>query len=259
MHGAGYYARYAALRQLLAGFAAALRGAPFQILSIGAGFDTSFWQLQGSTLDIRAYTEIDVPAVCLSKARIIGRNPELMRGLQEEGARASAAERGAQFQGAGPQIEDLPRQHPAAPSSALENGPAVLRCGAYSLAAADLRHPDQVERALAAVEFDPSLPCFVLSECVLVYLEPEESAALLRQLARALPTAAVALYEQIRPDDAFGQQMLRNLSLRGCPLLGIRADLADQSKRLLDAGWDRAGALDMNDVYRCGGVLLGGG
>ncbi|KAK2075591.1 hypothetical protein QBZ16_001699 [Prototheca wickerhamii] len=212
MHGTGYYARYAALRQLLAGFAATLRGAPFQILSIGAGFDTSFWQLQGSTLDIRAYTEIDVPAVCLSKARIIGRNPELMRGLQGEGARASAAEVGARFQSTGPQIENLPRQHPAAPSSALDSSPAVLKCGAYRLAAADLRHPDQVERALAAVEFDPSLPCFVLSECVLVYLEPEESAALLRQLARALPTVA--------------------------------------SKRLLDAGWDRAGALDMNAVYR---------
>ena len=45
----------------------------------------------------------------------------------------------------------------------------------------------------------------MLAECVLVYLDPKDSSAVLRALASALSTAAVVVYEQIRPDDAFGR------------------------------------------------------
>lgn len=46
---------------------------------------------------------------------------------------------------------------------------------------------------------------------MLVYLAPEEGAALVRCLGRLLRCAAFVVYEQIRPHDPFGQQMVLNL------------------------------------------------
>ena len=124
----------------------------------------------------------------------------------------------------------------------------------YCLLPADLRSLPSLEAALAAAAFDFRAPTFVLAECVLVYMEPGESSALVRWLAARLPTAALAVYEQIRPEDAFGRQMLLNLAARGCPLRGIAGtpSLAAHAARLRDCGWQRAEARSMDDIYRCG-------
>lgn len=125
-----------------------------------------------------------------------------------------------------------------------------LRCARYALAAADLRDLGQLAAATAGAGLDPGVPTLVLAECVLVYLEPAQSAAVLDWAASQLHTAALAVYEQIKPDDAFGRQMLLNLEARGCPLLAICRDLREQAARLLQAGWQRAEAEDMGVIYR---------
>lgn len=58
---------------------------------------------------------------------------------------------------------------------------------------------------------------------------------------------------QINPDDAFGQQMMLNLELRGCPLLGLAQckDLAAQKERLAACGWSRTEARSLDDIYSC--------
>jgi O-methyltransferase involved in polyketide biosynthesis len=62
------------------------------------------------------------------------------------------------------------------------------------------------------------LPTLYLSECVLIYLEPGEAQRLLEaaaaRTAGAGGCAAVAIYEQTRPDDAFGATMIANLEVR---------------------------------------------
>ncbi|GFH18662.1 leucine carboxyl methyltransferase 1 homolog, partial [Haematococcus lacustris] len=82
------------------------------------------------------------------------------------------------------------------------------------------------------------LPTYILSECVLVYMDPGHSSTLLAWLAAHFACATVVIYEQveqgygmlglaagvwreIKPHDAFGRQMCANLQSRGCPLRGI--------------------------------------
>ena len=50
-----------------------------------------------------------------------------------------------------------------------------------------------VERA--GLQYD--VPTYVLSECVLVYMEPSDSAAVVRWLGERFTTAALVVYEQV--------------------------------------------------------------
>lgn len=53
----------------------------------------------------------------------------------------------------------------------------------------------------------------MISECVLIYLDPLDSNRIIDWLTRELTDAMVALYEQIKPDDAFGRMMIHNLQV----------------------------------------------
>ena len=51
------------------------------------------------------------------------------------------------------------------------------------------------------------MPTYVLSECVLVYMEPRESAALLSHLGQQLPSAVCVVYEQVAASLLTGLQI----------------------------------------------------
>ena len=61
----------------------------------------------------------------------------------------------------------------------------------------DLRDLKSLQQSLESAGFQPELPTYVLAECVLVYMEPSESAALLRHLGQQLPSAVCVVYEQV--------------------------------------------------------------
>lgn len=61
--------------------------------------------------------------------------------------------------------------------------------------------------------FHKSLPTLWLSECVLVYLAPTYADTLMQWITMHQPHTVFITYEQIRPDDTFGQMMMRNLQV----------------------------------------------
>ena len=135
--------------------------------------------------------------------------------------------------------------------NATDAGEGALRSTHYALVPCDLRETTALDAALRAAGMDPTAPTFLLSECVMIYMPAENSRAILEWASRSFPRLAAVLYENIRPDDAFGAMMIRNFEARGIPLQGIRAhpDLPSQRARFLDAGLEEAFSMTMRDVY----------
>ncbi|RVW84537.1 Leucine carboxyl methyltransferase 1 [Vitis vinifera] len=83
----------------------------------------------------------------------------------------------------------------------------------YKLLPVDLRDIQKLDDVIAMANMDPSLPTFIIAECVLIYLDPDSSRGIVAWASKKFSTAVFFLYEQIHPDDAFGQQMIRNLEV----------------------------------------------
>uniref|UniRef100_A0A8C8TPJ3 Leucine carboxyl methyltransferase 1 n=1 Tax=Peromyscus maniculatus bairdii TaxID=230844 RepID=A0A8C8TPJ3_PERMB len=95
------------------------------------------------------------------------------------------------------------------------------------------------------------LPTLLITECVLVYMTPEQSASLLKWAANSFKTAMFINYEQVNMDDRFGQIMIENLRRRQCDLAGVETckSLESQKERLLLNGWETASAVNMMELY----------
>jgi len=78
-------------------------------------------------------------------------------------------------------------------------GQGRIHTANYSLLPVDLRDLGALQASLESAGFQPTIPTYVLAECVLVYMEPHESAALLKHLGQQLPSAVCVVYEQVLP------------------------------------------------------------
>jgi tRNA wybutosine-synthesizing protein 4 len=121
----------------------------------------------------------------------------------------------------------------------------------YSLLACDLRNAGELTRLLGDKGFETQLPTLFISECALIYMSADEGTNIIRWAAH-LTHSVFCTYEQIRPHDAFGKTMIRNLEQRNIPLHSLLTypDLVDQEQRYLrDAGFVWATARTMLDVF----------
>jgi len=214
----GYFARSYALDNLIDRFLKAGNQVQKQIISLGAGFDTRFFQLQTSETksNIAKYIEIDFPEVVASKIEIIQSNPQLLALINSSTGDSTQ-----------------------------------LHSNHYHIFGTDLRDISQLKEKLIACGTDFSLPTLFISECVLIYMDASDSDKILQWVSESFSTAVFITYEMIKPDDPFGQTMLRNLENRSIILKGIRAypDLEQQKQRYFKTGWQHANAEDMFGIY----------
>ena len=172
------------------------------------------------------YVELDQDEVVQRKCAMISTKPALKRAL-EPGADARVT------------------------PSGVTGGPDA-EAGGYRLLSCNLNSVEQLEKALASAGWSASEPTLVIAECVLVYLVPDASKAILDFFGRQCSGGCVFVgYEMIGPDDPFGRTMLDNLRRRGCPLLGLPAvpDCKAQESRSLSCGFTRAEAMDVLAYY----------
>jgi len=90
-------------------------------------------------------------------------------------------------------------------------------------------------------------PTLFLCECVLVYLDPWDSDAIIAAAVKSFPKVAFLTYDAVQGNDAFGSRMVESLRSRGCTLRGIdKYNTAESyAERFLRLGYTFSRALDM--------------
>lgn len=112
----------------------------------------------------------------------------------------------------------------------LENGGTTLHSAKYHLFPVDLRGPPAESIAppltlhsQGAPILSPDLPTLLLFECVLAYLTPEVSQALIQWFVDYFASSSIlgaVVYEMFGLNDPFGTVMVENLKVRGVSLPG---------------------------------------
>ncbi|KAF7361400.1 Leucine carboxyl methyltransferase 1 [Mycena sanguinolenta] len=209
-------------------------GTRCQIVSLGAGSDTRFWRIAtGAHKDaLAAYVEMDFPEITTKKGMAIRKSKELSAVLGD----------------------------PA--DVAVAHGGTGLSSPKYHLLPADLRLPpkETLGKVLASGSspiLSPTLPTLLLFECVLVYMSPAESSAVLQWFRDYFsPDGSGVLgsivYEMFRLQDSFGRVMVQNLKARQVSLPGAAPypDIASLPGRYLNLGFTSAHALTLKEIRK---------
>jgi hypothetical protein len=120
----------------------------------------------------------------------------------------------------------------------------------YTLTACDLSNLSEFEKILEDHKIDTSAPTFFYSECVLSYIEADRVDDFVSYINKKFNLAFIFDYEMYNPHDRFGQLMVKNFDLRGCPLIGIHKypDLKDQHLRYEKAGFKTTEVFTMQQM-----------
>ncbi|KAF9355388.1 hypothetical protein BGX26_006636 [Mortierella sp. AD094] len=192
-----------------------------QIVSLGCGSDTRYFNFKRKGLFVHKYFEIDFQESTAKKAAVIKKNRAFTDIIAD-------------------------------PDLKLGLGGTELYAKDYCLLSGDLREfTESIVPKLKVQGFDTSLPTLFLSECVLIYIQPRDSDAIMDWVGANMDASLFVVYEQINPTDAFGAMMLRNLKARQIELPGIHAypSLKSQEERFLSRGWIAAKAVSMNALH----------
>lgn len=207
----GTYLRCRAIDSLVATFLAKDgNNAKKQVISLGAGSDSRFWRLHADVQASQAlqhYLELDFAELTAAKIDRIVRHKELFSDV------GTGDEHG--------QLDISPDR-------------TSLQTGRYSLISCDLRTltDDQEVRKKLERYLDPNIDTLIIAECVLAYLSPDASNALLAYFGSLLSKPCAICYEMCVAGDVsdaeadpsrFGYVMLSNLEGRNLSMPGSRA------------------------------------
>jgi len=213
----GYYARVAAIRYLIHQFIK-VNQRQCQVVNLGAGFDTQYWNLCDEVLTPSVWVDVDFDAITGAKIHYIKGRRQLSERL----------------------------------TSPVYTRTDLHSTG-YHILGADLRSADDLMSKLRTeCGIDCAQPTAFIAECVLVYMPAVDSTKLVRTIADTFNAAFFVSYEQVNMKDRFGQVMIENLQQRGCSLAGVEhcTSLDTQRARFLSTGWSSSDAMNMLDVYK---------
>ncbi|XP_067021232.1 tRNA wybutosine-synthesizing protein 4-like [Acropora muricata] len=221
-----YYIRTKAIHFVVKGFLQSLkfRGSKKQIVSLGAGYDTLFFSLanQGLLKETK-YFEVDFPEVVQKKTNLILKNQELAQVL------GTVSSQNEHWLGGGINSEK------------------------YSLLGCNLKNCSALERCLLKCDLNTSSVTLLLSEVVLTYLNPPESATdIIGWAALFFTSAMFVMFEQVHPSDPFGIKMMNHFQHTvGAPLYGTEAFPTQQSQiqRFMKEGWPLVNCPTLDFIY----------
>ncbi|CAK9292649.1 unnamed protein product [Gordionus sp. m RMFG-2023] len=222
----GYYIRVYVIKCMIEYFIK-LFGQEAQIISLGAGFDTTYWRLMKSQLKFRKYVEIDLPLVVYKKAHIISHNINLQQyltnimdlSLNKKNTNVSNNPQG-----------NLKPSYQAHHKSSVTSQDHEIHSDNYDLLSINLRDINMVDKKFLELN-DPLNSNFIdfKADSLLKWI-----------VSRFKSTICFLNYEQVNMGDNFGLIMQDNLKNRGCCLLGVDQCLNESSQRnrFLNVGWD---------------------
>ncbi|RNA04745.1 leucine carboxyl methyltransferase 1 [Brachionus plicatilis] len=229
----GYFARVNAIRSRVYKFIELFDNA--QVINLGAGYDTLFFDLTDKNFNFKKYIEIDFPRIVSSKIRLI----RTKRALWDKIPRPDVQEAGNN-EDRGQDDFKVPslfaRPDPVHPS--LKSN-SEIHLDNYDLISADLRNPNDLDSKLKACGVNFNYPTLVIAECVLIYMSMEHSSNLLKYLTQNFDQVGFVNYEQCNLADKFGDIMMANMEARECRLQGTEAcsNLDSQLERFLSNGF----------------------
>jgi tRNA wybutosine-synthesizing protein 4 len=210
-----------------------------QIVSLGAGFDTTVFHIANSKGLMQAgaqvsYFEIDLPQVVEYKRRTIHATPELSCLVGKVLGPSNGGEND------GPTFAS---KNPGSSTPIIRN---------YKILDCDLCDTAKTMQSLCSVGFDPAVPTLFISEVALSYVPTASVDDLIAMFGAECPTSIFALYEQCHPDDAFGALMCNYFEDAGSPLCSISSypSPPDQVRRFQERGWGTAKAVTVSDFFR---------
>ncbi|XP_063964259.1 tRNA wybutosine-synthesizing protein 4-like [Lytechinus pictus] len=219
----GYYIRARAIDDVLKAFLKMFGDSTNQIISLGAGFDSTYFRLQANgSLDNTVFYEVDFPQLVKRKTALIRKKSELTELLLN------------------------PIYH-----SLLDSSGVYISSEKYHLLGVDLKHLDTLERVFKDIGVDSVLPTLLLSECVITYIDTHSSDALIKWAGGYFTHGQFVSYEQVLPDDPFGIVMQKHFKKLNSPLNAIQKYTSKQKHcaRFIQQGWDTSCAINMYEYY----------
>ena len=220
----GYWARVTAFDQIILNFLESNLSVTDsngnvikkQIVSLGAGIDTSFWRLCNSHASVfkqhlHKFYEMDFLETTIRKIHLFTSNIENEKlFLQNK--------------------DFLDINNKSEHNVVINKKEGTINSKYYALIPGDMCQWSKLEAKyfkrdvnndstnkndeFVDLDFSFDRPTLFLSECVLIYMPVSKSKHIIDWIAKNFHNgAAFALYEQILPNDAFGKQMIKNLGL----------------------------------------------